>query len=341
MIPTHGSTRRIGIEIEVESNAVSQGTADAMISSNGRNSVWEVVHEGSLRAGSMGWEVRTCGSGGLSIDKVQQGMSELYPLLISSTGIWRAAVHVHVSLEGISQHCKGLLYGLLYCLDDSLFAEFAPARRESNFCVPLDNDVQRTLSVVQAFLRNHDPDIFKYTSINPLPIRGRDCDGDYHTLGTFEFRHMQTPRFDTRLGSVTDGLTEIFRYACTCTSLVDWAYGELSDSDTLSSTINKWGSKDKLLWINHNRAHRYKLELNPSAVLNLLDKFHGSDVVPDDVDKLSLYAVTKRPERCTQQERVDEAIRRMNSNTFGDNILEEMADVPLGPLVRTQAEEAA
>jgi hypothetical protein len=298
MIPTHGSQRRIGIEIEVESQVHSYHNVNRILQNFGDNSVWVVDEEGSLRGGYMGWEILTRGSRGQPIGKVQQGMAELYPLLVSSSGIWRAAVHCHVSLDGFSMPAKGLLYALLYALDDSLFEAFAPARRESNFCVPLNNDVSRTLRAIHSYRKGYYPQHFKYTSINSLPVHNEHDAGS--PLGTFEFRHMQTPVFHSTVQSVTAGLHDIFLYACMCTSIVDWARMHLDDDDTVSSTLVKWreayGNEDQP-WIFKYDGHTKELALHTDAVLNLLDSFHSTHTIPHNVDKTSLYASADRRPR--------------------------------------------
>jgi hypothetical protein len=177
--------RRIGIEIEVESDRVSSDDL-SIILQHSRD--WEVDYdEGSLRGGRYGWEIKTAGNEDMD------------------------SVHL------------GRALALAYCLDDSIFNMSTPSRRESNFCVPLDSDPKRTMSAIQAlsdglYRRGSSPFEYgaggewcKYTSVNIIPLG---------SFGTIEFRHLQTPRCDATVLSVAAALRSIWRYATTVTKLV-------------------------------------------------------------------------------------------------------------------------
>jgi hypothetical protein len=212
--------RRIGIEIEVESDRVSSDDL-SIILQHSRD--WEVDYdEGSLRGGRYGWEIKTAGNG-IPFGRMRSSLDTLYPALTGSSGNWRAAVHVHVSTEDMDSVHLGRALALAYCLDDSIFNMSTPSRRESNFCVPLDSDPKRTMSAIQAlsdglYRRGSSPFEYgaggewcKYTSVNIIPLG---------SFGTIEFRHLQTPRCDATVLSVAAALRSIWRYATTVTKLV-------------------------------------------------------------------------------------------------------------------------
>lgn len=225
--------RKIGIEVEVESSSVNHTEVQRLLTGPMSSGLWELDTdgEGSLRAGALGWEVRTSGNG-QTLNNVRTSMHELYPLLTHSTGIWRAAVHTHVSLEGLNSLARGYLLALSYCVDDNMFERFSPERRESNFCVPLANDSARTVYAIEDYLQSDRPSGWcKYTSVN---IQAEE------RFGTFEYRHMKTPACDGTIQGVRESLRLIWDYAHTCAKLVDYVYrcvgGKLSLASVLNST---------------------------------------------------------------------------------------------------------
>jgi hypothetical protein len=188
------------------------------------------------------------------------------------------------------------------------------------------------------------PNVFKYTSINAWPIKTNEFDGETVCLDTFEFRHMQTPEFGGDITSVTAGLSDIFKYACMCTSIVDWAYGNILEEDTISTTISRWTEHSAHMWAYANRRQRNALHLNQDAVLNLLDRFHGSAVVPYDVDKTSLVAVSPHqhePRRYngpdTEME-VDEGLLEMVREAASEMEDIEVTQTPPPPPTMTDAQ---
>ena len=209
--------RKIGIEVEVESNSVPMQNVRTLLTGPMSSGLWELDDdgEGSLRAGEYGWEIRTAGQG-QSLAAVRSSMHELYPILSSSSGIWRAAVHTHVSLAALKPSARANLLALVYCVDDDLFEKFSPERRESNFCVPLANDTARTMQALSDYKEGLVPQVWcKYTSLNVLAER---------TFDTFEFRHMKTPAAGTSVSDIRTALLKIWDFANTCSKLVDYVY---------------------------------------------------------------------------------------------------------------------
>ena len=211
--------RHIGIEIEVESTTRSVHEVQSYLRRRYYDTpcvMWTAVMDGSLRGGEMGWEVKTAGEEGQPAYAVKNALYDLAPLLIDSSGIWRAAVHTHVDVRDFTAAQLGRLLAVLYTFDQEIFNLFSPHRTESNFCVPLLNITPHVLSTIRSLLSpmNGTSRAYvqgsamlrwnKYSSCNLASVR---------TFGTVEFRHMQTPAIQSSLGSIQQGLTQIWDFA--------------------------------------------------------------------------------------------------------------------------------
>lgn len=194
--------RKIGIEIETESLAVASHTVSELCS---RTSSWVSERDGSLRGGQLGWEIKTAGQG-LPYNAAIESLNHLYPILQQSSGVWRAAVHVHVDANNLTALQRALVLCLCYALDDSIFEATSPERRESNFCVPLAHKQWHVFQSIAAMLVDMSipPDYGKYSSINIATLSN---------FGTFEFRHMRTPQTDSSIASVQAALSRIESFA--------------------------------------------------------------------------------------------------------------------------------
>lgn len=300
--------RHIGIEVEAETEGYDLGTVHIMLDGPLASGRWEAERDHSLRGGPWGWEVKTSGHDGQRYEDVRSSMFELIPLLTHSTGTWRAAVHCHVDVRDFQSKELSVLLALLYTLDGSIFDVFSPARRESNFCVPLGNEIMRSLNLMHA-LDEHvltSQDICKYTSINVRPCTsGR---------GTFEFRHMATPQGSPRVQRVYDGVCEIWKYARTCATLVHTAKDVVKDfrlANARSMNVRDIGvmlSDTRII----DMVANLDLTISKEATLDVLDRFCSTaQKIPINVDLLSIYrAVGKRPSR---MEEVEAAIQALNS----------------------------
>jgi hypothetical protein len=284
------SERHIGIEIEAETEEYDITYVRRQLEGPLASQRWEVELDHSLRGGSYGWEIKTAGEEGLPYETVRTSMLELLPMLTHSTGTWRAAVHCHVDVRDLMPRKQGLLLGLLYVLDDSIFERFSPARRESNFCVPLGNEVMRTLDTIHMLDNNtlagmgEDCGLCKYTSINVKPVATE--------MGTFEFRHMGTPAGSRNVNDVCRSLVDIWMYASTCAEIVNFVgqlrlyksirdIAELLANEDVKRVILSWG-----------------LSINQGALLTVLDRFCATaPKIPMNVDTLTLYKASgfKRP----------------------------------------------
>lgn len=297
------ANRRIGIEVEAETNALSLGQVNNLLRSPLASGLWEVERDHSLRGGAFGWEVKTTGPEGQMHGDVRRGMFDLMPIISHSSGTWRAAIHCHVDVRDFTDSEKASLFALLYTLDDSLFEKFAPARRESNFCVPLGNEIMRTLDTIHDLDTgnvSHD-NLCKYTSINVLPV----IDG----LGTFEFRHMGTPSGGHQnADQAYESVMTIWNFADTCTALVEAAkvyinthrYNRsryMTPSDIPAMLVDDRLTTDISI---------LDLEMNQDAVLAVVDRFCSTtQKIPMDVDMLSVYRsrVNDRPQPLSDVQR--------------------------------------
>ena len=114
---------------------------------------------------------------------------------------WRTSIHVHLNMrnERVSQVINNLLLYTLF--EDSLFTFIGNSRRQSNFCVP----VQETHMAyyVSELLSGEEtlPHVInawsKYTALNIRPLTQNDHAGGMGDAtssggkGTFEFRHLE------------------------------------------------------------------------------------------------------------------------------------------------------
>ena len=294
--------RRIGIEVEAETEHCHLGLVQGMLGSILSTNSWVAERDHSLRGGPNAWEVKTAGEYGMKYEDVRKGMFELMPILCHNTGTWRAAVHTHVDVRDFTMREKAALLAFLYTLDDSIFGKFAPARRESNFCVPLGNEVLRTLDTI------HDIDcdmldreqLCKYTSINVMPLVG----GAHSGGGTFEFRHMGTPNGSDTPRGAYEQVLHIWRFAHTCASLVDLARQymttyrrekfEYYDVRHVASMITDPYIVDEV--------DRLDLEFNQEAVLNVINRFCSTtQKIPINIDLLSMYKAAGNRSRTRPQ----------------------------------------
>lgn len=193
---------RIGLEIEVESNQVTRRQAAELL----EVSRWHVESDGSLRGGNYGFELKF--RRGYEYDRMESILRELYPVLVYSSGIWRAAVHCHVDASGLSGVGRGMCLAMACIFDRALFERHSPERVESNFSVPLMHKSHLVMEALGGLLHGvcYDP-YGKYSSVN---IRTLD------TIGTIEFRHMRTPECDGTVQSVTRAIESIHRFASDC-----------------------------------------------------------------------------------------------------------------------------
>jgi len=206
--------RRIGIEIENESNVVTIAECLAYLNGTTASQRWSVESDGSLRGGTLAWEIKTRGGSGLEAGIVRSSMNELVPLLMENSGIWRAAVHTHVDVSDLSSVMLGKLMAALYCYDGAIFDRFSPHRVESNFCVPLFNITPHVISTVRSLYSGRQMAAIpwnKYSSCNFAAVR---------TFGTVEFRHMQTPAAGPSITSGRAAAEQIWRFAETVLTLV-------------------------------------------------------------------------------------------------------------------------
>lgn len=206
------STRHIGIEIENESLSINQYQVIESL----KGSRWELdPHEGSLRGGGLGWEVKTASRDGLPLEEAIYSLRELYPILTSGSGTWRAAVHVHVDTRDLNPLQTALALAFGYVVDKSIFDMTSPERVESNFCVPLSHkfsDVAAAIREIAAVGRGSR--YGKYSSINANSLT---------QFGTLEFRHMRTPETRETVESVTECLGKIESFARAAHAVVNSA----------------------------------------------------------------------------------------------------------------------
>lgn len=204
-------SRLVGIEVEVESIGRSyREIVGAMCTSD-----WAVERDGSLRQDSgAAFEVKSASP--VQAVALQPHLAQLYPALADSSGSWRAAVHVHVNVRDLSWNQRALALGLAYAADLPMFAKFSPERVQSNFCVPLSHKQAGVFECMAGMVSHHEitARYGKYSSVNV---------GRLGDLGTFEFRHLRTPKCGDSVADVTKALALIRSYALTCASIVHHA----------------------------------------------------------------------------------------------------------------------
>lgn len=194
-------TDHIGIEVECESFGVGRREA-AMILDEG---TWLVESDGSLR-GNMAFELKS--DGPQPVNHLRSHLAELYPVLMQSSGTWRAAVHVHVDLRNHYWYKRALALAAAYAFDLCLFERFSPERVESNFCVPLSHKSMDVLACISRMITSNEVTRYgKYSSVNVSRL---------HDLGTLEFRHMRTPECGETVRSVQEALRSIEEYVRAC-----------------------------------------------------------------------------------------------------------------------------
>lgn len=286
------SQRKIGIEIENESLAISHGdVARALRASTS----WVVERDGSLRGHEMGWEVKTSGRG-LPLDQALLSLNELYPVLRDCSGVWRAAIHVHVDATNLSWEQRALVLCMAYILDDSMFDLVSPERRESNFCVPLAQKAGQVLESIVSMVDGGEGtiDYGKYSSVNA---------GSLLRFGTFEFRHMRTPATDDTISSVTNALYKIAAFAQASHAIVDSArqlaivnrsYPDLTGSQRVLKAVLMLSDAEGALY------NPVGLHINDEAALDiiqLLDRADNPNVSIVDLDLGSFVLCVPQEER--------------------------------------------
>ena len=276
--------RKIGIELENESNSVSRQDVDEHLRGSDR---WVVESDGSLRGGRYGWEIKTAGRG-LELDRALNALNELYPVLYDSSGTWRAAVHVHVDANDFSWTQRALAICLAYVMDDSLFEITTPARRESNFCVPLAQKASDVFYSIESMLSGMIDEVGygKYSSVNSNSLL---------QFGTIEFRHMQTPACGETVQDVLNALTAVRKFAEAAHAIVDAARYlntpkvndfEANRKELLRTFIVILNASDSLF-------AKHRLTPNRLAVLDVLTFLGGEydRVGPCDIDMTTLASV--------------------------------------------------
>lgn len=304
--------RHIGIEVEAETEGYTLGTVHTMLDGDLASGLWEAERDHSLRGGPSGWEIKTSGHDGQRYADVHASMFELIPLLTHSTGTWRAAVHCHVDVRDFVSQEKSVLLALLYTLDDSIFDVFSPERRESNFCVPLGNEVMRSLNLMHgldASMLGQGDDICKYTSINVKPCTTG--------MGTFEFRHMGTPKGSPRVQQVYASVCDIWKYARTCATLVNTAKEVVTDFRLANSRF--MNVRDIGVMLSDTRiidlVANLGLTVSKEATLDVLDRFCSTaQKIPINVDLLSIYRTAGKHQSRTWNNRVQATIEALNSD---------------------------
>lgn len=113
---------------------------------------------------------------------------------------WRTSIHIHLNMrnEKVSQVVSNILLYILF--EDSLFAFVGNDRRQSNFCVPVqETNMAPHLSTLLSGDENLPTVISawsKYTALNIRPISlndhgGHGDEGISGGKGTIEFRHLE------------------------------------------------------------------------------------------------------------------------------------------------------
>lgn len=269
--------RNVGIEIENESASVGRGQVLQHCSMPG--SMWEVDgHEGSLRAGQYGWEIRTKGQCGQPLGAAIQSLYTLYPLLQNSSGVWRAAVHVHVDVRDYSRPRQALALALAYVFDASMFELSSPERVESNFCVPLAHKSDAVRSTIAALRSGYPHEGHgKYSSVNA------NC---LNSFGTLEFRHMRTPECGSTVDSVTSALASIELFVEAAHSIVELA--GIIDEATVATAFPR-AVVSALATCSYRPM--YGLKADPEATLDILHM--SEDPVVFDTCKYDLGSLER------------------------------------------------
>lgn len=272
--------RKIGIEIENESFNISIDHANRYLSQFSQ-AAWEIERDGSLRGGSLGWEIKTV-RGGMPFDAVSRALNDLYPLLTGCSGVWRAAVHVHVDCTDLTHLQRVYVMCLAYAMDESIFKLVGEERRESNFCVPLANKRWHVLNFISDYAENgsilDSHGYGKYSSINASSLRN---------FGTIEFRHMRTPSTGDSISSVTEALEQIRRYAMIAHDIVDavrYTEGTMRIDEVLPRFLDV--VSNDFLW------QPLGIKANMEHVLDIVNLFHGHTQLPKELDLGSLYTVS-------------------------------------------------
>lgn len=257
--------RNVGIEIEVESASVSSSVVRREIEST----PWELdLGEGSLRGGEFGWEIKTASARGLPLEEAVASLRYLYPIMVGSSGCWRAAVHVHVDVRDLTGPQQALALCAGYALDSCLFAMTSPERVESNFCVPLAHKFYDVMRAVEELATSGAAMGYgKYSSINIncLP-----------RFGTFEFRHMKTPETGSTVESVQAALLRIESFARAAALVIDLARWPTTSSyeDVLPSFIAMMQAKYLL-------PDSLRLSPDPMAISDVVGRLsHTSTIDP-------------------------------------------------------------
>lgn len=240
----------VGIEIENESARVDRrqvvNVLNALATCPPRGEImypcmWELVDEGSLRAGPLGWELRTRNEGwGMPYERALTALYLLYPVLHSSTGTWRAAIHIHVNAADMNAHNRAIALAIAFACDHALFERHSPQRRESNFCEPLSHKTQWVMSVINDLANNRRWRPYgRYSSVNA------DALDKWNSL---EFRHMQTPRIGDSIADVTNALNAIRSFMDDCCAIIMAAKG-VRYSNTEKGALQK-ATLEAATWLN-------------------------------------------------------------------------------------------
>ena len=308
--------RRIGIEIECESTSRTYHDCARYLRGRRAGDLWLAEQDGSLRGGDFGWEIKTRGEHGQPASEVRHALDSLMPLLMDSSGIWRAAVHTHVDARDLTTLQLSKLMAILYTVDQDIFNRFSPQRTESNFCVPLLNITPHVMSTIGA-LREGIRDVVwnKYSSCNFAALS---------RFGTVEFRHMQTPKIDTSLGSVQAGLGLIWEFALVATRLVSMIqdHPRRSLASLIEIAANIVGTS-----VNYERAYVVMSTISGSTQATITDADLGSlyiastgvafdesntHVLPDDMDRVL--------HRLRNPNVLDLATTREDTDTYEDDV---------------------
>ena len=185
--------RRLGIEIEQEYSTTDSARSVQIGFRSGQpiTEYWACTRDGSLR--NMGYEFV---SHILWPYKVSRALDLVLPHVSRGVFSWRAGIHVHVDAADLDDEQLRSMAKLYAMLEPVIFEWEGTNRDQSRFCVPwyTCNAGVRSMFEAVASSAGSINDAFnrfgKYTALNMIPL----C-----SLGTVEFRHMQTTEDKERI----------------------------------------------------------------------------------------------------------------------------------------------
>ena len=259
------TSKLFGVEIELEDCEFDEDHANDIVVDAGYE--WNVHHDGTLRDGGI-----ELVSNGIQSQKELLVIEDMLDELGVGSGnvTFRTSSHVHINTKGLTQAKRFKLLILLIAYDGEFFRMHGEGRDKSPFCSPASSPISMHYIFNCVLSESRSLDL-KYTSVNPMPLRGN---------GSIELRHFHPFVKNKQLKSVTDLILELYKQASDETSVHDMIENDKYIPDVLKRMLYRYDI--------------YKVSKKKPKDQDTQDDMHLSVPRTEDVDMI--HAALRRAE---------------------------------------------